>query len=990
MKNTFKSAVRTPLFAYLAMWFLLPCAAAQSQSNSVDSIVVFGLAERAMHDLRSGRNLELAVRLDSLEAQQKALDRDDWKVSILCALTEIHIMRGQLTLAESFSQSGLDLLHSTSTELPDTLVDLVYYLHAAGQFEQRKLEEFSTYIDSSWQILKSLPEPDLVREARNAIRMSYLTYYQGNVNKTIEWTKMGIASMVDLDHLTKSDSTQLASLYNNIAFLNDASGRFDEVIPNYNYALQYDPKLVSAYNNQANKLRSTQPTQSIDLSQKALVHIAKSDYFNRCNAYNNIVSSYLVLAEQLEDSSLYHKALQYNDSIVQMSIFARPQDYPFAANSHGIFADYFSRVGKKRDLEQAWFHLEQNLELAQKAFSYENMRGVRSVMLPAKERLARLSIMRQDFSTADKSLKEVNFGYHPDESKIDPDRFSINSSFLLDNSSTLAYPLTYLSMMLSWSENQEDPMAKLGEADYVFRVVDSTYDRLLRKNELEIEQLRFDRLYTRGAGISIKSFEATQDFTYLEEAHARIEKLFTLDLFQNLVQARLKNSTDKESAIYREKLILREEIDLLTRQVSDDPTVQTKLDSLNTAYIAVLDKLGTGYQENSTTSVAQFSLEKLKQQLAIDEAMVYFVHDKMGEALYGLCVTENEVVPIQQPVADLEALIYQTNRSLADPNSTAYSEQLRNLYNVFIEPIEQVIAGKSLIISSIGELELVPYDLLLDSEDNYLCFEHSIRHVYSAGLQERDTEQGSNGDIYGYTSSPKNAVAAVMRGGEEFTNLKAAREEIDFLKSEFNARVFVDKKSTKQVFENTANDAAVLHLAMHGVVNPLEPLKSRIVFDLEGNQSEDLYYHEIDDLDIGARLITLSACNSGKGVVRGAGSMASLARAFNYAGCPNVVQTLWSINDESSLDLMKSFYHELSEGRSVPQALANAKYQFYSSVPAKWKHPYYWGGFVYNGQDTQINLSSSTFPGYFRYGLALGLLALLVILFMRRRHLQKL
>jgi len=954
MNNTFAIAVRGSVSLISLLGLLQPTWGLQAQTNEIDSLQVFGLIERAREDMTAGESN--TSRLDSLYDLVELIERADWKATVVCALTEIKIVAKEVAEAESLSQQGLKLVRDQTASLPDTMIDLVYFLRAALLLEQGKWDEFERYLDSSFQILHRLPKPSPSREARNAIRMSYLTYNQGNLTKTIEWTKSGIDKMLALDHLTKADSTQMASLYNNIAFLNDASGRFDEVVPNYNYAMQYDPTVIGPYSNQAMLLRSTQPSRSIALSKQALEIIPKTSFFNRCNAFSNIVSASLVLAGALEDTSHFQVALQYHDSILAMTPLARPGDYPFDANSHGLFSDYFARVARKRDVEKAWHHFQNNYELAQKSYSYNNMRGLKTVMLPVTERQARLSIMRGDFPAADKAIKEVNVGYHSNQSELHPNEFSINSKFLLDNSSTLAYPLTYLSLMVEWSATLDDPMVKLAEADRVFRIVDSTYDQLLRENELEIEQLRFDRLYTRGAAIAIKAYEATQDRAYLEKAHARMEKLFSLDLFENHVQARLKNSTDAESAIYREKLVLREEIDLRIRDVPETPEEEGLLDSLNRAYVVLLDKLGTSYQNNVATSLEQISLDELSGQLTADDAMLYYLYDKLGATLYGLCVTHDTVVPIQQDVEDLEALVYQTNLLLADPASTSYADQLKKLHGVFIDPIKDFIAGRDLIISSIGALELVPYDLLLDADENYLCFDHSIRHIYSAGWNAKEIQENVSGTIYGYTSSPKDAVAAVVRGGEEFTNLKAAREEIEFLKSEFNAKVFLDEKSTKQIFKETANDASVLHLAMHGVVNPLEPIKSRIVFDLEGNENGDLHYHEIDDLKIGAQLVTLSACNSGKGMVRGAGSIASLARAFNYAGCPNVVQTLWSVNDESSLDLMKGFYQNLKNGQAVPAALTAAKQQFYNSAPQKWKHPYYWGGYIYNGQDISIEL----------------------------------
>jgi CHAT domain-containing protein len=44
--------------------------------------------------------------------------------------------------------------------------------------------------------------------------------------------------------------------------------------------------------------------------------------------------------------------------------------------------------------------------------------------------------------------------------------------------------------------------------------------------------------------------------------------------------------------------------------------------------------------------------------------------------------------------------------------------------------------------------------------------------------------------------------------------------------------------------------------------------------------------------------------------------MMSLARGFIYEGFPSIVMTLWQVADQSSSDLMTSFYKYLKKGKS--------------------------------------------------------------------------
>ena len=83
------------------------------------------------------------------------------------------------------------------------------------------------------------------------------------------------------------------------------------------------------------------------------------------------------------------------------------------------------------------------------------------------------------------------------------------------------------------------------------------------------------------------------------------------------------------------------------------------------------------------------------------------------------------------------------------------------------------------------------------------------------------------------------------------------------------------------------------------------------------------------------KLVTLSACETGLGESTGGEGVQGLQRAFHLAGCPNVVASLWQVNDESTAALMSVFYHELWIRKRPPiEALRNAQLYLYYN-PAK-------------------------------------------------------
>jgi CHAT domain-containing protein/Tfp pilus assembly protein PilF len=87
----------------------------------------------------------------------------------------------------------------------------------------------------------------------------------------------------------------------------------------------------------------------------------------------------------------------------------------------------------------------------------------------------------------------------------------------------------------------------------------------------------------------------------------------------------------------------------------------------------------------------------------------------------------------------------------------------------------------------------------------------------------------------------------------------------------------------------------------------------------------------IVDLDLSQlRLVTLSACETGLGEMTGGEGVMGLQRAFHLAGCPNVVSSLWKVNDAATAALMAKFYHELWVNKQEPlAALRSAQLTIY-------------------------------------------------------------
>ena len=114
--------------------------------------------------------------------------------------------------------------------------------------------------------------------------------------------------------------------------------------------------------------------------------------------------------------------------------------------------------------------------------------------------------------------------------------------------------------------------------------------------------------------------------------------------------------------------------------------------------------------------------------------------------------------------------------------------------------------------------------------------------------------------------------------------------------------------------------APVVHLATHGIVDPVSPLASAVML-ANGDQ---LTVAELLSLRLDADLVVLSACETGTGRIAGGDELLGLARGLIAAGARAAVVTLWPVNDQSAAIMMTRFQTLRAEGKPTGEAIRSA------------------------------------------------------------------
>ncbi len=186
--------------------------------------------------------------------------------------------------------------------------------------------------------------------------------------------------------------------------------------------------------------------------------------------------------------------------------------------------------------------------------------------------------------------------------------------------------------------------------------------------------------------------------------------------------------------------------------------------------------------------------------------------------------------------------------------------------------------------------------------------------------------------------------------GDADGSLPFSRQEAQAVADLYGESVYLGEAAQERLVWEQGPQAGILHLASHGLYDPVNPNFSHISLagDPGGAYDGLLETHEIYNLNLGqADLVVLSACESGRGLRVTGDEIIGLNRAFLYAGTPSVLSSLWNVEDLATHDLMIAFYSRLRQGYNKAAALRMAQLEMLQQ-PAT-AHPYFWASFVLIG-----------------------------------------
>lgn len=829
----------------------------------------------------------------------------------------------------------------------------IYFNVGAMYDDKGEYDNAIIYFDQALAIYKENPKEfeDQIADIFNNMAISYKN--KGAYQESSSFHQQSIQTY---EQLTGDNSEKIADVYTNLAILAGLKGDYTQAVALHEKSLHLyqqkldsmDSRVVAAQNNLGIAYADSGDFEGALAQLKGLVPLIENSEAHReqfANLNNDIADVYFKLGNLEEAKAYTLKALT-----IQQKLF-KDKSYKLASTYNNL-----AKIAEaEQDQELALECLQHALETNHTSFDAAS----RSTLPPAN------GYLRHEFFVESLMLKAS----------------LMSSGFESDQSSLLQTMALYQIVGTVLTEVQNELI--------------SSEDKLrLSEKMYELSQHAIENC--------LQLADATGNRQYLEDAFRYVEKSKNTVLTQSITANHAKQFANIPDSLVLLEDQLQSNIRYYKLQLTERPDsastilYQNELFAAEQAYRALIRQLEENYPlyyqlkyDRNVPGVRAIQFT-MPEKTAI---VSYFIGDSV---LYSFVITKDNFSVYRSPIGKdfyeqqvglRKSIFWQLNEDYLALGHTLYQE---------LFPFDLGKNIESLIIIPDGTLSKLPFETLLtrkvSTKDDiefsklpYLLNEYQISYALSGTLfyQQQIASTGANEKSDGllayapvfsepqavglFSTGTRNPLSAISGGGmgrtitmdgKYVSALPATADEVQSI-----AAVFQQKKQkvTTYLFQN-ANEVQLkygdlkhskyIHIATHGFINEAQPDLSGLLLFPDSTEQEDhiLYSGEVYGLNLQAKLVVLSACETGLGKVASGEGILGLSRAFFYAGAENLVVSLWKVQDQATADLMVRFYqrHLNNNQQYFAAPLRQAKLDMIRSET--FSHPYFWSSFVLIGR----------------------------------------
>ncbi len=930
----------------------------------------------------------------------------------------LHFFKGELQDALNQSSKALELREK---KLDSNHRDLAFTYNILGVIQTR-IGDFDLAIDyyqKSLSIKASIFGTTHGEYAKTLANLGALYLETWQMDKAME--SLGLAVKV-LENRADSAPTDLIAASSNLGMAHTFVSSYEKGEENFRKAIDHTirflgkdhPSIANPYNGLA---ISYSERKKYDM---ALRYYAKSvkvfesmnDHHNLAIVHSNMGSSYSQMAD-------YEMALVHLQLALDFQQKTHSEYEETSARTFDILGDVYLQIG---DSTNARLYYEKGLTTRKRLFgtsavplstSYYSMAHLSALQGRHNEALAYLQ----------KSLNSNGVAFQDTSIYANP-----SSHMDLTNQEGLLRSLLLKAQIFDEVYRVTKDTSDLRFAFQTYQLCDTLIKKMRLYHVRYDDKVRFgetiSKVYEGAVRISYDLYKIAQEEQYASYAFGFAESSRAAVLMNQITDMQAKKFSGLPPALLQKEQSIKRSISYNITQINAAKTANTTEDSsrlnryqlklfhLRQELDSITQLLESRYPKyyQLKYDVGTTNVKQIQQSLQPDQVLLeYFAGDKR---LHIFAITHS-TFRLHQIAIDSSLDIamknytnfFESKTENLDPKGrvSRFHQSSSMLYNRLISSALQGFTSeiKHLIIIPNSKLAHVPWglfsmDTLPPPNENFKDLDYLLkRYAISYGLSAEflrkttpDTTTEPIGSVLAFAPSYNNSGAqkgqlpSIFR--DQVAPLKWNTKEISEISNHFKGDFRFGKKATEEAFKQHAADHGILHLAMHAFVDDEDPLKSRLLFYQGDDAEEDgiLHTYELYNMDIPASLVVLSACKTGLGKMQGREGIMSLARAFAYAGCPSIIASLWSVDDQSTAQLMNNFYQNIASGQSKDMAIRQAKLDFLRNADHIKSHPRFWAGFVVVGN--QAPISSGTNKQFFVIVFSIASLIIVTWLLVRK------
>jgi CHAT domain-containing protein len=332
--------------------------------------------------------------------------------------------------------------------------------------------------------------------------------------------------------------------------------------------------------------------------------------------------------------------------------------------------------------------------------------------------------------------------------------------------------------------------------------------------------------------------------------------------------------------------------------------------------------------------------------------------------------------------SELTALVSDLRTRIATRDLGVREPAVR-LFQLLLAPAREALSGRSaLIIVPDGVLWELPFQALQPVPGRYLIEDRAVSYAASLAVLREIRRSGRPVDrpaplsllAFGNPAlgAPPTGPSPIAPASSGLAPLPEAERQVHLLGRLYGqgSRVYIGEAAREQRAKAEAGASRILHLATHGVLDDQSPMHSYLVLSQappRGDEDGLLEAWEVMNLELNAELVVLSACETGRGRVGPGEGVIGMSWAAFVAGSPATVASLWKVQSQSTTELMVQFHRSLLADPGTPGATPSKAHALQRAAltllqDSRYRHPFYWAGFVLVGDTAPLRPSAAISP----------------------------